>query len=516
MKLKEVTDFIGRHRIIFDALEITLRKIAKANEEVGTTIENGYYKKVKFQTNNAQDNQKNIIKVDLDTSLSNAEIFKQLLLNFYNQMKHGKSYFQFEQEYTKRSIKNVKFSSKEEKLSFLGTLYTILFNYQYTSSVDMDTLEDFLKENALDVIQINKESITQLKELEVIYPKQEDKDQSKTTMQSYTNAYKLIDDIEIAFNELKIFPQTQIGGVDICKSIQNSKPFNYLTKSCQEAISIIMQLDTNNAFKSDMSFKLKNDFALKAIKSALPEVLNEETYKRFIQGLVDRKVNNHMRGDSALYIAGILLIEKYGYINLRNMYFAEMEAFAITRILNAQYESYKNIIALDKDAIVDVLKLAYSQYANSDTTIVNQVIPFYILQNMSKEDLNFVLEQTKEYFKNALKRMDVKDISKILNLYTKESVNNKELLKIINKEFSQILYYEESGRYANLTSQVRELIAKDYLNSAIKSETISQRDFNNTKSAQRALPSQTPKMNEIYISVYNDFAELFDYEKIKV
>lgn len=502
--LKDVVEYIEKEKDIFDTFAQEVANATRINKDIKRAQGDVYIKRV-YRSVSQELFKKGNYKA------TPKEIFFDLLLNGYNTIKSGKEFNLTEDDYQAR-FNNLNLTTKEEKLAYLASLYTILYDGQYPKTFNQAKFEEFLAENGLLIIKLEKTDLENVlkTQLEVKRDGKKDGDPDSVKRLKYIRSTYHLTGYDLAYKYKKIRDE-----IDTQEAYHYEKRVYEVLKNNVDYMSIFPKSLANELKKIinrppvvEMLTNVSNEFATKALIKSLPDELDQVIYKNFKKGVRGDKNNTKFYSDELELIASKILIEKYGYYKIWNVVgqgWASVDTIVdIDPMSNPQY---KRVYDADIDVIGGYIRKYNSEYNEVDEdNLINFLFMFVVIHKQNENTLKKLIKETYENFEKMVKNF-TNDTEKIMKYYTVKSIKNKRLFKSIMPYISKYFFYENSEYYACQPKEVQKLICENYLNTMVLEKTI-HKYVDGIKEIGQELPR-----DEDGEEVLSLIAELFDFKR---
>lgn len=505
IKVKEVIDFIKKEEEVFEKLEEEISEISVVNE--GIKKNTGYYPY--FYINRQAPNLYKVKhKGDSVVIKSIESIFFDILLNGYNTVKSGKK-FKLNDKQNDQEFKKLNLSTKQEKIQYLATLYTIVFSNRYTKTIESFNFDDFLLENKILIFMIDKSQISKFLQKDIFLNDNGtngkiDKRSTARTLRrrNYITANKIISEtksLRKKMDKLDAHGSEEIKYEEIKSLVKDGKIFPQNTQA--ELLKII-----DKAQISDFVGNISNEFSQKVAIRSLPEKLNETFYTRYVKTIKNNHENKKMNKEELRFVASKILVEKYGYKKMKNLGYASWAS--VDKLMNVDFSQnklYRKLSELDTDFISAYInKYLLKRDKNVKHNIINIAYALVMISKQTEQRAQDIIKNTINSFNKFAWHIDQTNQTNIINLYNYEDIQNKKLMQELNKSLSQYLFKIDSIKYMAFTKETRGLMAQNYLNTVSLNKTV----YKNT-----VVPKEyeEPQRDAQYEDIFKDIAEIFEF-----
>lgn len=505
IKFKEVIEFIEKEKSVFEKFSKEVANATKVNKSILSSNEvSEIYMKRAYR------------KVDADLFKKDSyraaprEIFIDLLVNGYNTIKSGKR-FQITKKDFEAELTNINLTTKDEKLAYLASLYTMLYDYEYTKSFYLHKLEEYLIEKKMLVFKFDIENMANILEQEInirdngkqygIYYDIEEiwgiKNSNYLTGAQFGDRYERI---RMKIDKLENYISEKENYEEIKDKFDYKRIF---PKTLQDKIQEVIKKPPVPKMLTNVS----NEFALKTLYRSMPDKLNEVVYKNFKVGVQNDEQNEKLDDDEVELLCAKLLVDKYSYKEVESLgeYWASPKK--LINIDIATNTKYKKMYEVDTDVINEYIKKYQSSYQTRGSgNLINFLFLMVILYNQKEDLLKKTVKDTKEEFEKMLIEIlgDAKDLMKF---YTPRNIKTKKLFKKLLPHLNEYYFNQSTAQFRAYPKELREQICKTYLNTMVLENSVYERGYGASYSQEEL------KRDASMEHVIKEIAEIFEFDR---
>lgn len=442
IQFKDVIDFRKKEKKIFDKFDEELANIVKINKLIKPK-----YWKLSFAKNPAEESRYKVEHKGTTYTKSAQDMFWDLLLNGYNDIKSNKE-FKFISSNPKEALKYISLHTREEKLAFLTSLYSIIFDVDYVKSIDVNTLQRALIDNKILFFFISHQNplASQNTQIQISDKAQAEKLDRRISVKThkrynYITGDKIISEINSLRKRIDkdTIYQHEEEKYERLKILVKEKEF-FPKKTQEKALKII-----NKPSVKDMIGNISNEFALKTAIKSLPQKLNETIYEKLITGIQLNKENNKLTIEEKRFLTAKLLLDKYTYEKMGNLKYASWASTENLRNIKFDRNKYyKKVYEAEEAFITSSTNKYFEETPNKNSyELIQLLFSMVVLYNQPEEKLKTIVENTKNSFEKFAKTVAFGVSSSLIDLYNVENIKDKTLFKTITNPYSQYLYSKQ-------------------------------------------------------------------------
>lgn len=508
MKISDVIEFIKENKKIFDSLQDDLEPIIKANKGLISTTK----QKLSLidDSHARRANLEGKIEFDYKGELkqrNQADMFADVLLNYFHTKNRNKEFKLTSRPGILKNLETRSKMSRKEKLSFVSTLFSLLFNKDYIEDFDIDNLSTFLLKYDLNLYQIDREKPEELLD----YAFKLD-DNAKTMIKRHHYGHKeaidktyfeiteILKDLHLANCELVAQPKEPSKKIKLLKIIKENEDFkSILPDSSIKEVNYYLDEELFLSMTSDIS----NEFAIKTVFNNMPPSIDEDFYNKFVYNINTSEKNVNLEQSDKDFLIGYLLIKKYGSKNIVQKKYVQNKYLESVYDLVSPYKTkHKKLTELDLDFQTLYIRHSFKIINSISNEINSLFISLYLLSKLEQLDLNYVIQDTKMEFEILAKAISSKP-EELQKLYNIKSIKDKSLFIKLKEELNGYYFELESPGLRGYSKEVRNRVSKESLIAAIKEKTINQK-------LQKYTKDQEPDFIKENEKLFLDICEIFD------
>lgn len=511
IELKEVIDFINNNKEIFEIFEKELKEIGSINNNIKKSTGNRIFLKEYSWIEESKAQSYQIDYKGVTHKRTSREMFLETLTSCLPAILK-KEEFNFTSNDVEKEFDSINLATKEEKIIFLSSLYTMLFSVEFLEKYDNSSLEDFLREKKLLIFIFEKNSIETILQSNVNIKENANtiaNEKERRTFR-YLRSMKMMHANQLLTDVRSIRNKIDKNNATIYDKRYYEDLKDFLTKNQilpQNTYKKIKKVFEKPQVK-EMVANISNDFAIKTALKSMPDRFTEAVYLNFIKGVQDTKENEKYNRTELEFIAAKFLVEKYTYQKISSLgYIGWAGVSALTNINFETNKYYKKIYEMQADMIA-----AYIKKNTRDTNIgsANKVAGYLfsmsMLYNQPEEKMKAIIESTKINITAMLNAVAPNKVQELEKLYNYKDIKNKKFFKMLKPELNKYYFYINSKNFLSLTKEQRDMICNDYLNAVVLENTIYNR-------ANKIEINEEPQENESMERIFEEIAELFDLKR---
>lgn len=492
----EVMHFIRDNREVFDAFErdldaitsqnLAFNKAAKAAKEAEKDKEPNMKKaegaKVRFynpQYRFSSNEELHDYEFKGSThSKTINEVFLDFLLNYYNSAKSGEDFRLYEGDVVKDRFERISLKSHEEKIAFVSSLFSLLYNYDFIRSVDGKSLEQFLYWYDLFSVEMNKNSAHALDVQTMdVCEGGESKGSYFDDVKSRKRGYHItISSLYSALARGRSYVQghrdNDFGEKEFYKFFFDRRTYLEMFPSkTRKRLEAFFQPEEEGNIPGNIS----DPFAQKVFAKGLPKALTKKFYTQLKTAVSSNEdnVKGLVYKDIVPFKLQEILVARYGWKYLASLGHTKDEVKLALDIPFSMNTQYRSVFALDKDYYAAYISKWLGQENYWQKNMLSMLNAFAFIKRADGLFLEELLEETRGVLSLFLGviRVREEEVPQLESLYTKEGISSGRFFERMKVELNRFLFWQQSREYCFLPREVQEMIEKDYFEYEILKNT---------------------------------------------